>query len=155
MGGGIDFASTALRVNFNDLQSDRVFPDERFYVVSRDGRLVLLTLADGPGGAASAGSSACKQPGLVLEPILDIKPPLEKGEIVTVCGCGEVVIVCRHSGQLTILRRAPAPMCSTSIVGCLYVSEFGSQVGTDDHHTVVGSKPTSDREDGSMVSVHT
>ena len=90
IGGGIDFASTALRVNFNDLQPDRVFPRERFYLVASDGRLLLLTLGDDAGGEEPGSAGA--QPPLLIEPLHDFQPPLKPGEIVTVCGCGEVIV---------------------------------------------------------------
>ena len=88
IGGGIDFASTALRVNFNDLQPDRVFPRERFYLIANDGRLLQLTLGDDAGEPGSA----CSEPPLLIEPLYDIQPPLLPGEIVSVCGCGDVIV---------------------------------------------------------------
>ena len=123
LGGGFDFASTALRVNFNDLQPDRVFPQERFYLVSNDGHLLLLSLGDDAGDGDLPPSSA--QPPLAIEDLYHIHPPLQNGEIVSVCGCGEIVVMCRHSGSVTVLRRAPAPVCRTSVVGLIALSQHG------------------------------
>jgi hypothetical protein len=129
LGGGIDFASTAMRVNFNDLQPDRVYPHERFYTVSNDGHLLLLSLADDHG---DEHAPAFSESPLAVEKLHHIQPPLQNGEIVSVCGCGEIVVICRHSGSLTLLRRTPAPVCCTSVVGQLRLLERGSLASTQD-----------------------
>ena len=115
VGGGIDFANTAFRVNFNDLQPDRVLPRERFYIVSKDGRLLLLSLRGDD--EEDDGTSSTAEPALTIESLHEVHPPLQQGEIVSVCGCGQIIMMCRHYGALTILRRAPAPVCTTSVIG--------------------------------------
>lgn len=129
LGGGFDFASTALRVNFNDLQPDRVFPQERFYLVSQDGHLLLLSLRDDPGEGDP--SSSAETP-LAIESLYHIQPPLQNGEIVSVCGCGETIVLCRHSGSIVILRSSPAPLCQTSVSGLLMLSQHGCSASQQD-----------------------
>ena len=145
LGGGIDFASTAIRVGFNDLQPDRVFPHERFYVVSRDGCLLLLSLP--PDDSPEHDEEGTPEPlPLTLETLWQVQPPLQAGEIVSVCGSGDLVLVCRHGGSLYVLRRAPAPVCSTSLVASLTLSDFGARVSDCDCQPHAPSMPAEGEE---------
>ena len=147
LGGGIDFASTALRVGFNDLQPDRVFPHERFYVVSRDGSLLLLSLPPDDSPEHEEEGTPETLP-LTLETLWQVQPPLQTGEIVSVCGSGDLVLVCRHGGSLYVLRRAPAPVCSTSLVASLTLSDFGAHVSDCGIQPHAPSMPAEGEESG-------
>ena len=123
LGGGIDFASTGLRVNFNDLQPDRVFPQERFYVVSKDGRLLLLTLGSDEDDEGSVGRGEGDCPpvasgaALEIETLWDIQPPLQTGEIVSVCGCGEMIVscMCARGGACVHMCVCLVCVCTTGV----------------------------------------
>ena len=108
VGGGIDFASTAFRISFNDLQPDRALPRERFYIVTNEGSLLLLTLGEDNDNDTPNDPSSSSEQAFGVETLLDIQPPLQTGEIVSVCGCGDLIVspVCISSSSALRHRAA-------------------------------------------------
>jgi hypothetical protein len=119
-----------------------VFPRERFYLIANDGRLLQLTLGDDAGGEEPG--SAWSEPPLLIEPLYDIQPPLLPGEIVSVCGCGDVIV--RLFPHLFIFTSG-APFLSLSFTfSCLFLhlfsrARFPPSSGDDVLHCVLTPAP--------------